>query len=212
MRLKHFAFVLICGAFIAYLTIQFIGFRSYVRKHMRETDLCRRLFNACLEGNRPEAQHMLKVRRGKCCLGEESTIVAAVVGKNPDIVRDVIAVGGDSREIEHGTGRPVLVSAAYVGAPTELIRVLLDHGARLDVRDGQGQTALMWAAERGNSEMVRYLIQRGADITLKDHQGLTAETIASEQARQYGPPEFNGYQQVIRLLHIEKPPFTNTHK
>jgi ankyrin repeat protein len=58
---------------------------------------------------------------------------------------------------------------------------LLDLGAKVNVQDHQGQTALMVAASFGNGETIEALLARGADLALKTNDGRTAYQIA--QAR-----------------------------
>lgn len=44
------------------------------------------------------------------------------------------------------------------------VRAALDAGAAIDARDNHGQTALLFAVQRGDSALAHDLIQRGADI------------------------------------------------
>ena len=47
--------------------------------------------------------------------------------------------------------------------------MLIDHGARLDIRDDLlKSTPLGWACRWGHQEMVKLLIQRGAPVREKD--------------------------------------------
>ena len=50
-----------------------------------------------------------------------------------------------------------------------MVRLLLSCGARADVQDTQGTTALMFACERGHTHIVRLLLERGhCDLALTD--------------------------------------------
>lgn len=60
--------------------------------------------------------------------------------------------------------------AALTGPPTAL---LLRSGAKVGIRDEDGKTALMFAAE-GNAAAVRLLLAAGARVNEKDAQGRTA--------------------------------------
>ncbi|KAG7382670.1 Leucine-rich repeat serine/threonine-protein kinase 2 [Phytophthora pseudosyringae] len=53
-------------------------------------------------------------------------------------------------------------------------RYLVGRGSNNDVRDNEGNTALMGAARGGHGEVVRYLIRRGVDIEATNHMGWTA--------------------------------------
>ena len=68
-----------------------------------------------------------------------------------------------------------------------MVKILVDAGADLNVRDEDGSTALMCAAEHGYMEMVKYLMsQPDADLSAKDNDGLTALAVAMEAGhRQY---------------------------
>ena len=58
----------------------------------------------------------------------------------------------------------------------DLVKTLLDAGARLDVTDVRGMTPLMLAVanDRQNLDVIRLLIARGADVNAKSLAGETA--------------------------------------
>jgi ankyrin repeat protein len=69
---------------------------------------------------------------------------------------------------------PLLSLAARFGSPgSEIVRLLLDRGARPDARDRNGQTPLMKAAELGWMPSMEPLMKRGADVNAKDREGVT---------------------------------------
>lgn len=59
------------------------------------------------------------------------------------------------------TGRTPLHLAVMQGTP-EIVKALVDHGARLVARLADGRTALHLAAERGNVEIVKILMSKSA--------------------------------------------------
>jgi ankyrin repeat protein len=61
----------------------------------------------------------------------------------------------------------------------EVVKYLVDAGARIDDRDARGRTALMIAAEGGRAEIVTLLLARGADPALKDRTGKRAADLTS---------------------------------
>ncbi len=61
----------------------------------------------------------------------------------------------------------------------EVVKYLLDAGARIDDRDSRGRTALMIAAEGGRAEIAALLLARGADPSLKDQAGKRAADLTS---------------------------------
>lgn len=69
------------------------------------------------------------------------------------------------------TGRDELVSKSIVD-------LLIKEGAKVNLRDRRGLTALMWAARRGDSLIVKHLIESKANINLQDLHGYTALMLA----------------------------------
>lgn len=59
-----------------------------------------------------------------------------------------------------------------------VVRLLLQHGASLNVQDSLGKTALIYATECGNYQLVRMLIQAGAHLYIKNNYGERALDIA----------------------------------
>jgi len=71
--------------------------------------------------------------------------------------------------------------AAEDGYPN-LVRLLLERGAGVNVRDGEGLTPLMWAAaaiDRGDTRIVEALLASGADPTATTDAKETAYILAT---------------------------------
>ena len=69
-----------------------------------------------------------------------------------------------------------------------VVKILLDAGLDVNIRDKYGKTALMWAAYVGNLEITRLLLDAGGDMHAEDHEGKTALAWAAKQP------------QILRLL------------
>lgn len=67
-------------------------------------------------------------------------------------------------------GKGVLHVAA-VANDTDMIEFLMLHGARPDVQDMRGRTAVMLAAELGHDGVVALLAEKHADMKLTDVEG-----------------------------------------
>lgn len=80
------------------------------------------------------------------------------------------------------SGETALIEAAgsigysylpHYSSPEECTRILLAHGAKVNVVDEYGRTPLLEAVEAGNLAMVRLLIQHGANINYRNKHGAT---------------------------------------
>jgi uncharacterized protein len=85
---------------------------------------------------------------------------------------------GDNPNFVDPDGRTPLDYAAEHGN-TEIIKMLLDGGARIDYRDKFGSTALHWAAERGHAEAVEMLVAAKAPVDAQNRQGISPLMLAA---------------------------------
>lgn len=67
---------------------------------------------------------------------------------------------------------PPLLDAARSGEVATL-RALLDRGEGAEARDGNGRTALHWAAIGGSEQALELLLARGADVDARAQLGMT---------------------------------------
>ena len=51
-----------------------------------------------------------------------------------------------------------------------MLRRLLGHGARVDVKDNDGREPLMWAASAGSTDAVLALVNAGAAVSARDKE------------------------------------------
>lgn len=88
-------------------------------------------------------------------------------------------------------GQTALMLAAIAGY-IDIVKMLIDAGADLNLQNKNGRTALLSAALKGNTNIVRLLIERGARFDIQDECGFTPLMHAIQ----------NGRADVIRLLLI----------
>jgi ankyrin repeat protein len=65
----------------------------------------------------------------------------------------------------------------------EMVKLLLSRGAEINSRDGEGRTALMWAAQNGRREIVAFLLAQGADVNAEDREGKKALDLAKADGK-----------------------------
>ena len=81
------------------------------------------------------------------------------------------------------TGQSALQKASE-GGHLEVVKILLDAGAKADDKNIVGDTALMMASRRGNAEVVKILLAAGADVNAKNKCGISALKTAQRAKQQ----------------------------
>ncbi|GAI14151.1 unnamed protein product, partial [marine sediment metagenome] len=75
--------------------------------------------------------------------------------------------GADPNKVDQD-GRTALMFASFNGH-TEIVRLLLDEGAELGIRDAMGRTALLYASTGPFAETVKLLLDHHADPNIVDN-------------------------------------------
>ena len=83
------------------------------------------------------------------------------------------------------------VADAAMGGDVAAVRTLLQHGADVNAAEGDGMTALHWAAEHGDHELAKLLLEAGANPRAETRVG--RHTPLHVAAR-------GGHERVVRLL------------
>jgi len=91
-------------------------------------------------------------------------------------------------EISSG-GRTVLHEAAITGN-AEVVTLLLDAKANINIQDRGGKTALLWAAEKGHKEVVKILLDAKASVNIPGEGGDTPLAQAV----------LNGHKEIVKML------------
>ena len=96
-----------------------------------------------------------------------------------------------------------LIEASYCGH-FNIVKLLLERGAKVNKQNGSGETALMWAS-LGHHDVVKLLLERGAKVNKQDKEGKTALMHVRNYYRSHTTtPERNNYQVIINLLEQKK--------
>jgi ankyrin repeat protein len=82
---------------------------------------------------------------------------------NPTMVKFLLEQGADINAKANGC--TPLITAAFFG-DLETVKLLLDHGADLNILDDHGITAVQSAADGGHPQAVKLLLSKGGKITL----------------------------------------------
>jgi ankyrin repeat protein len=68
----------------------------------------------------------------------------------------------------------LMFDADNAACSSEVVKLLLEKGAKIEAKDSEGRTALFIAANRGNTDVVKLLLEKGANIDVKNT--VTGET------------------------------------
>jgi ankyrin repeat protein len=91
----------------------------------------------------------------------DTMLIEASVSGCPDIAAKLIAHGAKLELNANSYGYTPLISATY-SQKIDVVRVLLDAGAKVNATDKSGRTALDWARMKNDSEIEALLIKYGA--------------------------------------------------
>ena len=102
----------------------------------------------------------------------QSLSAAAFIG-DVAAMKQALAGGADPNTKDPQSGSTLLATAALMGH-TEVVALLLEHGADVNAKSRDGGTALHAAAFLGRAEIVKLLLDKGADTTLRNNIGSIA--------------------------------------
>jgi TonB family protein len=114
----------------------------------------------------------------------------AATGQVEPIRKMLSASGSSIVDASDDAGWTALMHAGSAGHDA-VVRVLLDAGADVRLRNKAGETALHLAAQNGHTAVARLLLQAGADFAARDAEGRTPLFRAIE----------GGHAEIIALLH-----------
>ena len=117
----------------------------------------------------------------------------AAFSGNLEVVRKLIEYDPayiNAREEDGGETPLYWASNSRNSKDVSVVRLLLEHGADINVQYDDGRTPLHTASYNGALEVVRVLLEHGADVEMKSRQGNTALQEAAER----------GHDEVVELL------------
>lgn len=115
-----------------------------------------------------------------------TALLLAVAGGDMRTVNSLISAGSDVNLANDAGITPLMVSTH----DSNLMSLLLEHGALVNDSDQNGMTALLVAAQDGNEDSVKVLLESGADINTRSNDGRSVIDLASS----------SGHEGVIRIL------------
>ncbi|UXX77751.1 ankyrin repeat domain-containing protein [Reichenbachiella carrageenanivorans] len=118
-------------------------------------------------------------------------LYTSVVRNELKKAKNLIAQGGEINVFLDRTGQYMIHSPTQDGN-TEMLQLLISHGADLNVKTKPGFTACHLAAMSNNLEALKLLIENGADKDIRDPYGNTLLTTAVAS--------FDGDDSIVKYL------------
>jgi len=78
---------------------------------------------------------------------------------------------------------PLFFAVSQPGDMSEIVKLLLERGAKLEAVDENGSNALMFASSYAPPNVVKLLLEKGANVNKQDEKGITALMRAAKQDR-----------------------------
>lgn len=103
--------------------------------------------------------------------------------ENTNVFTERLAAGFDINDQDLEGNTPLIIAAA-LNKP-RFVSYLLDMGAKVDLRNFSGASALHKAALAGNNEVIDILLDHGAEINLPDLDGFTPLMLATSTERRF---------------------------
>ncbi|XP_075762623.1 E3 ubiquitin-protein ligase MIB2 isoform X1 [Pelodiscus sinensis] len=117
-----------------------------------------------------------------------SRLVTEAAHGNAAKVQDLVQKYPDKVDIKN-QGRTALQVAAHLGR-VEVVKILLQAHANIDLRDEEGDAALHYAAFGNQAEVVRVLVDQGANADLLNNAKCTALYVAVSK----------GFTEIVQIL------------
>lgn len=179
---------------------------SILRKKEKEYLLNLRLLKAVEIDNLSEVQHIIKegatlhklvgVQLHKYNTEHNSLLHIAIKLAHIDIIKYLLKVGCDVNAQTRRLRAP-LHYATYNNTPIEIIELLLEYGAIIEIKDDDNASAFMWACYLNNIKAAEFLLDKGADAYSSDDFSDTPIECAS----------FQGNREIVQML-VKRVPHT----
>ena len=134
-------------------------------------------FNTAIKHKHIElVKWLLILESGTCMVTDISVgaLFSAIMSQSSEMVQLLLDHGGTAQVHPTADGKTsALMLASYYGN-SEIVKMLLEKSAKVDLYNERKVFALMLAARQGNVEVVKELLERGADVNLKGKGGSTA--------------------------------------
>lgn len=142
------------------------------------------LLLACLEGHEEAARILIENKADihHVKKGDKTALMYAAKNGSPAIVKLLIEKGIKLDSV-NDEGQNALMYAADSDKKIEAFKAMVEAGADINLRDGEGKPVIFWSAGLGSLEITRYLLEKGADLSIIDSFGSNVFNYAKKAKR-----------------------------
>lgn len=121
-------------------------------------------------------------------VGNTARLCQSIIDGDLDDVKNWLSQEGADPNQRDYTGRAPL-HLAVTSSTAEVVKCLVDHGARLTARLADGKTPLHLAAARGNAEMIKVLMEKSISNEEEENDKQDRKRRAGKSASQQSAPK-----------------------
>ncbi len=143
--------------------------------------------------------------------GCTNSLNRAIYREHPDLVEKFLAEGADVNQANANGGTPLIYAAQF--SDLTLIKKLVERGARVNVTDREGNSALSYLVARKvyQNDAVTFLLGHGADVNIANHEGRTPLHLAVARSGEFSD-DTKQLELVTGLLSAGADPMLKTRK
>ena len=127
-------------------------------------------------------------------------LLSAIRNQSSEMVQLLLDHGGTAQVNPTADGETSALMLASYHGNIEIVKMLLEKGAKVNLQNEKKVSALILAAGQGNVEVLKQLLERGADVNLKGEGGSTALLSAFLAKQQFMPQWQANKVEMIKLL------------
>ena len=101
-------------------------------------------------------------------------LFSAIESQSSEMVQLLLDHGGTAQVNPTADGETSALMLASYHGNIEIVKMLLEKGAKVNIQNEKKVSALILAADQGNVEVLKQLLEIGADVNLKGEGGSTA--------------------------------------
>ena len=110
----------------------------------------------------------------------ETPLSASAVSGSIEMARLLLSRNADVNAYTNGSTALICAATGSKATVAPMMAFLLQNNASVDATSASGWTAIMSAAQHGETEVIRLLLSHGASVEIEDPEGRTAASIALE--------------------------------